>query len=220
MDENKSVEFRGTGQGLAIRVHLHHDVQQIKDIIQQRINENPSFYKGATIADITCESLSETVKKELEQWLATEHGMVINSKEISGSSGKSKQEPDNTSPPRQPAKALSLQASNEYGTKFVEGTLRSGQIIEHPGDVVVIGDVNPGAEISAGGNIVVMGILRGIAHAGVNGKTDAFVAANVLQPTQLRIHQTITRSPDESLDRSKNPEIAKLKDQIICVDPF
>lgn len=220
MDENNSVEFKGTGQGLAIRVHLYHDGQQLKDIIKQRINENPSFYKGATVADITCESLSETAKKELEQWLEEEYGMVINSKEVSGSSAKVKQEENKVHSPRQAAKVVSLQEGTEYGTKFVEGTLRSGQMIEHPGDVVVIGDVNPGAEISAGGNIVVMGILRGIAHAGVNGKTDAFVAASVLQPTQLRIHQTITRSPDEGLDRSKTPEIAKLKDQIICVEPF
>lgn len=220
MDENNSVEFKGTGQGLAIRVHLYHDSQQIKKIIQKRINENPSFYKGATVADITCESLSENAKKELEQWLVAEHDMIFNTKDISGSNGKSKHEEEKNLPTRQLVKTLSLQEGNESGTKFVEGTLRSGQLVEHPGDVVVIGDVNPGAEISAGGNIVVMGMLRGIAHAGVNGKTDAFVAASVLQPTQLRIHQTITRSPDEGLDRSKNPEIARLKDQIICVEPF
>ncbi len=217
MEENKSVEFKGTGQGLAIRVHLYHENQQIKDIIQQRINENPSFYKGATVADLTCESLSETSKKELEQWLADEYGMIINSK---SNGARIKQDEEKNILPRQILKNDSFEENKEYGTKFVEGTLRSGQIIEHPGDVVIIGDVNPGAEISAGGNIVVMGILRGIAHAGIHGKTDAFVAASVLQPTQLRIHQTITRSPDDVLDRSKNPEIAKLKDQIICVEPF
>ncbi len=216
MEENRSVEFKGTGQGLAIHVRFYHDSQQIKDIIQQRINENPAFYKGATVADITCESLSETGRKELEQWLAVEHGMIINSKE----NVKSKQEEGKSSPSKPIVKAASFQENKEYGTKFVEGTLRSGQLIEHPGDVVIIGDVNPGAEISAGGNIVVMGILRGIAHAGIYGNKDAFVAASVLQPTQLRIYQTITRSPDEVLDRSKNPEIAKLKDQMICVEPF
>lgn len=217
MEENRSVEFKGTGQGLAIRVHFYHESQQIKDIIQQRINENPAFYKGATVAEITCESLSETGRKELEEWLAVEHGMIINSND---NAVKIKQEEEKSAPSKPIVKAVSSQENKEYGTKFVEGTLRSGQLIEHPGDVVIIGDVNPGAEISAGGNIVVMGILRGIAHAGIYGKTDAFVAASVLQPTQLRIHQTITRSPDDVLDRSKNPEIAKLKDQMICVEPF
>lgn len=217
MDDNNGVEFKGTGQGLAIRVHLYHESEQIKHIIQQRINENPGFYKGATVADITCEALSDATKKELEQWLTDEFGMIINANEAAV---KGKQEEEKVAPPRTLVRTVSPEEKQEHGTKFLEGTLRSGQIIEHPGDIVIIGDVNPGAEISAGGNIVVMGILRGIAHAGIHGKSDAFVAALVLQPTQLRIHQTITRSPDEGTEKSKIPEIAKLKDQMICVEPF
>lgn len=217
MDDNKSVEFKGTGQGLSIKIHLHHDGLELKKIIQQRINENHSFYKGATVADITCEALSETTRQALEQWLVDDYEMSINPK---SAQPNEKLEETAAAKMRRTNDREYSTLSQEHGTKFVEGTLRSGQKVEHPGDVVVIGDVNPGAEIFAGGNIVVMGVLRGIAHAGIYGKTDAFVAASVLQPTQLRIHQTITRSPDEGTDKSKIPEIAKLKDQVICVEPF
>jgi septum site-determining protein MinC len=215
-EENRTVEFKGTGMGLTIKVHLHHDSRSIRELIQHRIDENPSFYQGATLAGITCEALSETARQELEKWLSEEYRMVINRNQPVVKEPARKKE----SKLREPDTSIPAKSGQIYNTKFVEGTLRSGQKVEHPGDVVVIGDVNPGAEISAGGNIVVMGILRGIAHAGLNGTEGAFVAALVLQPTQLRIHQTISRSPDEGSEKSRNPEIAKLRDKMIYVEPF
>ena len=215
-DENGTVEFKGTGQGLAIHVQLLHDSQDLKRLIRQRIEENPGFYQGATLAEITCASLSEESRSELETWLFDEYRMVKNQpKKIIQERPVRKE----TVEKQEPVDKIS-QPNVSEGAKFIQGTLRSGQIVEHDGDVVVLGDVNPGAEISAGGNIVVMGSLRGIAHAGLNGDDQSFVAALLLQPTQLRIHQTITRSPDEGNEKSRNPEIAKLKDNIICVEPF
>lgn len=75
-------------------------------------------------------------------------------------------------------------------------TLRSGQQIAFDGNVVVLGDVNPGAEIIAGGDIIVMGALRGLAHAGAKGRSDAVVVALELQPTQLRIGHRLGRPPE------------------------
>ena len=79
----------------------------------------------------------------------------------------------------------------------VRRTLRGGQIIRHPGSVTVIGDVNPGAEIVAGGDVVVWGVLRGVVHAGAMGDDDAIVCALKLEPTQLRISAQIAISPEE-----------------------
>ena len=67
-------------------------------------------------------------------------------------------------------------------TKFHRGSLRNGQKIEFDGSVVVVGDVNPGAEIKATGNIIVLGQLKGMAHAGCKGMTDAFVTAGPKPP--------------------------------------
>lgn len=78
----------------------------------------------------------------------------------------------------------------------VAKTVRSGQLIEIKGDLLLIGDVNPGGQIHATGNIFVMGSLRGIAHAGSGGDTQAVIAASYMQPSQLRIADQLSRSPD------------------------
>ena len=93
-------------------------------------------------------------------------------------------------------------------TKFHKGSLRNGQKIEFEGSVVVVGDVNPGAEIKAGGNIIVLGQLKGMVHAGCKGDTDAFVTAIFMAPIQLRIADIITRFPEENKKGPKPPEYA------------
>lgn len=76
-------------------------------------------------------------------------------------------------------------------TKFHKGSLRSGQRIEFEGSFVIIGDVNPGAEVIAGENIVVLGALRGLAHAGAKGNRDAIIEAAEIEATQLRIADVV-----------------------------
>ncbi len=72
-------------------------------------------------------------------------------------------------------------------TQFHKGSLRSGQKIEFEGSLVILGDVNAGAEILAGENIVVLGILRGMAHAGAKGNKEAIIAAASIESPQIRI---------------------------------
>jgi septum site-determining protein MinC len=92
---------------------------------------------------------------------------------------------------------------------LVQRTLRSGHSLRHPGHVTVLGDVNPGAEIIAGGNVIVWGRLRGVVHAGATGNKDAMVCALDLSPTQLRIADQIAVSPARR-GRPK-PEIARIR---------
>ncbi len=72
-------------------------------------------------------------------------------------------------------------------TKFIKTSIRSGQIEEYSGSLVIMGDVNPGGEVIAGGNIAVVGVLRGLAHAGAGGNTKALITANYIDVTQIRI---------------------------------
>ncbi|MCI9246145.1 MAG: hypothetical protein HFJ30_03300 [Clostridia bacterium] len=72
-------------------------------------------------------------------------------------------------------------------TRFHRGSLRSGQKIEFEGSLVILGDVNAGAEVLAGENIVVLGILRGMAHAGAQGNKEAIIAAASIESPQIRI---------------------------------
>ncbi|HEY4441762.1 MAG TPA: septum site-determining protein MinC [Candidatus Elarobacter sp.] len=103
-------------------------------------------------------------------------------------------------------------------TLYHRGTLRGGQALHNLGNLVVIGDVNPGAELVASGDIVVFGALRGVAHAGAQGDRGARVIALELSPTQLRIATVIATSGDDRAKRG--PEHASIVDERIVVVPF
>ena len=100
---------------------------------------------------------------------------------------------------------------------LIRCTLRSGQIIRHPGHVVVVGDVNAGAEVVAGGDIVIWGRLRGTVHAGATGDDQTIVCALDLAPTQLRIGKHIARSPEGKRRRRTIPEVASIQEGMIIV---
>lgn len=102
----------------------------------------------------------------------------------------------------------------------VQRTLRSGQSVCFNGNVVVLGDVNPGAEITAAGDVIVMGVLRGVVHAGATGDPNAVVIAFRLQPTQLRIADYIARPPDEDCDNPERPEIGLVRDGALTIETF
>ena len=84
-------------------------------------------------------------------------------------------------------------------TKFYKGSLRSGQRIEFEGSVVIIGDVNDGAEIIAEDNIVVLGALRGMAHAGAKGNEQAIITARIIDSLQIRIGSIIKERSREEI---------------------
>jgi septum site-determining protein MinC len=106
-----------------------------------------------------------------------------------------------------------VQASKKYDDESalcLNKTVRSGTRIEFGGHIIVFGDVNPGAEIIAGGSVIVWGRLRGVVHAGVKGNQAAVVCALDLSPTQLRIAGQIAVAPER---RGKAlPEIVRIKD--------
>lgn len=85
-------------------------------------------------------------------------------------------------------------------TKFYKGSLRSGQRIEFEGSVVIIGDVNDGAEIIAEDNIVVLGALRGMAHAGAKGNEQAIITARIIDSLQIRIGSIIKERSREEIN--------------------
>ena len=109
----------------------------------------------------------------------------------------------------------------EHHAKFHKGNLRSGMVLEYDGSIILLGDVNPGAQIRATGNIIVLGALKGVAHAGAQGERDAYVFALNLAPVQLRIADIITRFPDNANSKSNiNPEYAYVEDGTVYVSAF
>jgi len=112
-----------------------------------------------------------------------------------------------------------LIGDEELNCKMVYGTLRSGQRVESLYNLVVIGDVNPGADLVAGGDIIVLGSLRGTAHAAAFEEDgfDKVIVALDMSPMQLRIGSIITRGVDE---KSKGPEVARIDNRRIIVETF
>ena len=106
------------------------------------------------------------------------------------------------------------------GALFHSGTLRGGQALHHAGNVVVVGDVNPGAEIVATGDVLVFGRLAGVAHAGAQGDEAARVYAIDLDPTQLRIATFIRADAQKASVSQRVPEVALVRDNRIVVVAF
>ncbi|QUH26063.1 septum site-determining protein MinC [Serpentinicella alkaliphila] len=205
MTEKSIIEFKGTKKGLYIHIKSKDSFDKIKKELIEKLEKTRRFFYGAKIFDIKCESISEEEKKELKELMVNRFNMNVES------SGMYLDK-------EQPSKVFS--GIEEGKTKFIKGTVRSGQRINYPGNLLVLGDVNPGAQVIAFGNIVVMGSLRGIAHAGANGNRDAIVAAIHLDPTQLRIADCIARPPDGDYEKPSIPELARVKNNSIHIEPY
>ncbi|MBR3254947.1 MAG: hypothetical protein IKF97_01780 [Clostridia bacterium] len=100
-------------------------------------------------------------------------------------------------------------------TKFHRGSLRSGQKMEIEGSIVIIGDVNSGAEVIASDNIVVLGSLRGLAHAGAKGNKQAIIAAGVFDSVQVRIANIVKEVNRDEEPLHKNSYIYIENEKII-----
>ena len=126
-------------------------------------------------------------------------------------------------PPAENAPALHLVAAAPT-TLYHPGTLRGGQALHHDGNIVVVGDVNPGAELIATGDVIVFGRLAGVAHAGAQGDCEARVYALELDATQLRIATFIATEGAERegvpRDGSARAEAALVREGRIAVVAF
>lgn len=198
------VSFKGIKEGIYIFVKKG-DFKEIKKELQRKLKENKNFFNGASILGIKGKDLAEDQEKKLLHIIEKDFGLHIDK------DGLPKSLDDDTD---------TRTLTKEGMTKFYNTTIRSGQIIEYDGNIVIIGDVNPGALVRATGNIIILGKLRGVAHAGISGNLNAYIAANELQPTQLRIGNIIARKPDEGFLISNVPEIAKIHKGEVLIQPY
>lgn len=239
MSPKNSVEFKGTKEGIILQLDSELEFCDILKKLEEKIAKSAGFFKGAKIIGVDGRTATQREKKELEGILTTIGEMAVESLNLISktSTRASAKNPlnteansDKTDTSKTDKKSVSEETPSreeidsvftglkEGMTQFVRGTMRSGRSVVFSGNVVVLGDVNPGAEIIADGNIVVMGHLRGVAHAGANGNHAAYVCANQLNPTQLRIGKLITRPPDEV--NGADPEIAIVKGDMIVIEPY
>jgi len=222
------VAIKGNKDGLLVQVSLTEEWRAITNDLATRIDQQSSFYTGARVTlDVGSRPVRKdelgTVKALLERrgltlWsVASESATSIDSAlalDLRTSLITSAQSAQNRS--------VDMPISSEEdGTSgiMIKRTLRSGRSVRSQGHVVVFGDVNAGAEIIAGGDVVVWGRLRGNVHAGANGNPDAVVCALDMTPTQLRIAGFIAIAPTDKRRKAK-PEVALVRENRIIVEAW
>ena len=224
------IDIKGTNYGLVINIGPG-DWNSLLNELTSRLEVTPSFFKGGRVAlhigprQMTKDQLKHVgdllQMHQMSLWAVISESDVTREQAMSLGL-ESTLIPSPTAGPDN--KENGIAASEETDAILVRRTLRSGQSLHHPGHVVVIGDVNPGAEIVAGGDVVVWGRLRGIVHAGASGDGSAVVCALALAPMQLRISRHIARSPGSELDQKHldgtAPEVASVQDDQIVVEPW
>lgn len=219
----QEVIFIGTRDGLRLVIDADENIDALKDILRRRLHEAEGFYSGARVR---LDTRGVVVPPE---WIE-EVRMILEEYGLSLSEGKPakrlrRKQAANLDPSvgkdvQNDAGSEDEESSRRGDTILVRRNLRSGQTVSFDGNIVVMGDVNPGSEVLATGDIVVFGSLRGIAHAGSAGKTDACVVALRLIPTQLRIASKITRAPDDETQMPQGPEVAYLREGSIVIEPW
>lgn len=216
MSEN-AVVFKGTKEGLYILIKEDLDMEKIKDNLNRKIKPSKRFFEGAKIMNFKGKRLSKEEFDELKDLVERDYGMSVVGEYTEDSDMLAEKDEI-----RDVTAYEKLPYDNVIQDKvlMVRATVRSGQLIEFKGNIVIVGDVNPGAQIKATGCIVVMGTMRGVAHAGSSGNYEAFVAALNLQPAQIRIGDIITRSPDGLGTRTSVPEMAMVRQGMIFVEPY
>jgi septum site-determining protein MinC len=218
------MEIKGIKDGILVTLG-EQGWQDSKLALIDKINEKQAFFQGAQmVLDVGNRTLSGKDLGEVRDSLDS-HGVklfgVLSSSMVTRNAANdlgliTKLEiPEPKTEDR--IKPLDTVLSGEAAL-FVQRTMRSGFKIAYQGHVVVIGDVNPGAEIIASGCVVVWGRLRGTVHAGAEGDQNAVVCALDLSPIQLRIASKIAITPQDQV--VSKPEIASIINDHIIAKPW
>jgi septum site-determining protein MinC len=211
------VSFKGVSEGVYIQIKGD-DLESIISELDIKAKDSLAFFKGAKFLGIKANELSSDDLLEVKLILKYKYGFDIDLGQLPDHIKQAPIIEEYSS--EEPHNGETILGIDEGITKFVYGTLRSGQEVEYEGNIVIIGDVNPGAILKAKGSIIVLGTLRGVAHAGLGGNLGAVVAAYNLLPTQLRINDIIVRPPDGDISQYKLPEVAKINNGVVVIEPY
>ena len=211
-ETNSLIQIKGLRDGLLVTLDDAPWEEQRKAFLAQ-VDTQSAFFKGARLAlDVASQVLNVHELAELRDQLS-ERGIFLwavlsesptteNTAQLLGLATRiSKPRPEES-------RQFSVEDLGEETALFLNRTLRSGTRIEFGGHIVVLGDVNPGAEIIAEGNVIIWGRLRGMVHAGSKGNKAAVICALDLSPTQLRIADETSAALKPQ--QNPKPEIARI----------
>ena len=218
---NSTVALRAYRDGLHLIIRPHLSMTEIEAAIQQEMSRMNRPLVGASVQiDLKCPTLKEEEIAYLRSKLQDTYNLTVRSVE---SIDEQASPPIAAAPTTHTISQIADAPSSRESelSKVVPYTIRSGQTEDFPqGSLIIYGDVNSGGEVRAGGDIVVLGALRGNAHAGMNGRLSAVVIAMDLIPVQLQIGNFVNRRPIGQKPRGY-PEIARVGvEDVIIVEKF
>ena len=188
---------------VVLNIDVNSEIHDIVEELETKLPKLKNFYQESTIPiRITGKILEEDEQEIIKDLIEDSLGIEVSFDTVSDLLGLH-------------AIKKTFQTDTEISeTKYIQNSLRSGMKEEFRGSVVILGDVNAGAEIIAGGNIAILGTLRGLAHAGANGNMKAIISANSIDVTQIRI-ANLVREVEEKVDRFP---VCKIKNNTITIE--
>ena len=174
------IKISQTTDEIILNINVIADIDSICEELEAKIGKLKDFYKSAQIPiRITGKLFTDGEMERLKKIIVNEIDTEVKFDEPSSLLGLH-------------AIKKTFETKTEISeTKYISSSIRSGQIEEYSGSLVIMGDVNAGGEVIAGGNIAVLGALRGLAHAGAGGNTKALISANYIDVTQIRIANVV-----------------------------
>jgi septum site-determining protein MinC len=223
------IAIKGTRNGLLLTLEPETPFIEVLKALSDRLAEAPGFFRGASLAvDTSRRMLGGSERTQLESLLAVYQMSVTPLQDLAALPGGDDTGMlpsggldafSKTGPLSDVLSASTHDLRTSDDTLFLRRTLRSGQAIHHSSNVVVLGDVNHGAELVAGGDVIVWGVLRGMVHAGYPDNEQACVCSLQLAPVQLRIAHLLSRPP-EGVDAQPRPEVAAIRNGRIVVETW
>ncbi|MFC2369413.1 MAG: septum site-determining protein MinC [Selenomonas noxia] len=218
MSEEK-IKIKGENDGLMLEFPPDLSFLEIVEELSRKLDSGSGFFLRGTLVRVPRNRFSKEELAELQELFRT-HGLICRLEKPVPMRSASPTPPS----PKPAAASVSPQEAMQDAPELqrmlvIDKTLRGGQAVETEGSVIVFGNVNPGAQITAGGSVDIRGTCRGLVHAGAAGDSTAFIIADHLMPTQIRIANYVARSPDEPEDFGK-AERAYVKDGQIVIEPI
>ena len=214
------VKIKGGRSGLSLTFAPEASFEDILHHLQGKLESGSGFFLRGTMVFLPRDVLTDAQREKLQK-LFHEHGLICRVQPLEEENHLEKSRAASATAAESQSQAAPAPSQNPDVQEMlvVNKTVRGGQEIRTKSSVLVCGNVNPGAQIIAGGSIDVRGICRGMVHAGAFGDTSAIVVADHLMPTQIRIASFIARSPDH-MDMTEKAERASIKDGQIVIEPI
>lgn len=216
------ISIKGGRDGLRMRLDDTAEWASLLEQLERQLTQNRIFFSGAKLTlDVGDRAMSEGQLAEM-LGLIQQHGVEAEALSANARESRTAARAAGITArplPRHPEPVPGVGGgAGESEALLIARTVRSGQVVRHSGHLTLIGDVNPGGELIAGGSIVVWGRVKGFVHAGALGNAEAIVCAIELTPTQLRIADQIATTPKASAPRT--PEVARIDAGQIVVEPW